>query len=93
MSMTGRLIVAVKFLDKYAAQDNRIKVINQSNGGLSAARNHGLRLRPVTMCCLLILMIGLVRIVLKNWLVPLRKAMQMWPVCMIFCLTIRRKNC
>lgn len=32
-----------EILDKYAAQDKRIKVINQPNGGLSAARNHGLR--------------------------------------------------
>lgn len=30
-------------LDGYARKDNRIKVVNQPNGGLSAARNTGLR--------------------------------------------------
>lgn len=30
--------------DEYAKQDNRIKVIHKENGGLSDARNHGLRI-------------------------------------------------
>lgn len=32
-----------EILDRYASKDNRITVINQKNGGLSAARNTGLR--------------------------------------------------
>jgi len=32
-----------EILNDYAAKDSRIKVINQPNGGLSAARNHGLK--------------------------------------------------
>ena len=33
---------SAKILEEYAAQDSRIKVITQKNGGLSAARNTGL---------------------------------------------------
>ena len=32
-----------KICDEYAAKDNRIKIINQENGGLSVARNTGIR--------------------------------------------------
>lgn len=31
-----------KIADKYAAQNNKIKVIHQTNGGLAAARNRGM---------------------------------------------------
>ena len=33
---------SLQILQKYAAQDNRIKIINQPNQGLSAARNSGI---------------------------------------------------
>lgn len=32
-----------KILEKHAKNDNRIKVLNQENAGVAAARNHGLR--------------------------------------------------
>ena len=47
--------------DQFAVADSRVKVIRQKNGGLSAARNSGMR-RYRTFCCLLIPMIMSIRI-------------------------------
>lgn len=34
---------SLKILESYAEKDNRIKIVNKENGGLSSARNEGLK--------------------------------------------------
>lgn len=40
----GSTDLSGKIADKYAAKDNRIKVVHKENGGLSDARNYGLKI-------------------------------------------------
>ncbi|MDD3149461.1 MAG: glycosyltransferase, partial [Candidatus Gastranaerophilales bacterium] len=35
---------SLKILEKYAAKDERIKILTTKNGGLSAARNQGMKI-------------------------------------------------
>ena len=40
----GSTDLSGKIADEYAAKDNRIKVVHKENGGLSDARNYGLKI-------------------------------------------------
>ena len=40
----GSTDLSGKIADEYAAKDNRIKVVHKKNGGLSDARNYGLKI-------------------------------------------------
>lgn len=67
---------SLMILQEYAKRDKRIILLDQSNGGVSVARNNALKKYPVNIICFLIAMIGLTLTHVRWHIILLSERMQ-----------------
>lgn len=66
---------SLAILDKFKSKDDRIKIIKQKNYGVSMAETTEFLKHKVNILVLLMLTIGLIKIFLKNYIMPLKNIM------------------